>query len=461
MAMSEEQDTTARFAPERIVAPWFRLGSLERLQLKNGLKVVIVERSDLPIVSAQLQIRRGGAALPPEPAGLAAFTADMLDEGTETRSALEIAEEVEGLGATLTSSAGWDASTIEFVGLARHVPLLLDIVADIVLRPVFPPEEFERVRSERITRIVREGDQPAVLADNAFAEALYGSGHPYGMPPTGTREALESFGVGMVREFHRTHYHAGNATLIVVGSVDRSELEPILEEKFGEWRAAPVQERPLPDPSSPAGTVIHLVDKPGAAQSEIRVGELGVARATGDYFALTVLNTILGGAFTSRLNMRLREEKGYTYGARSSFAMRRGRGPFVAWAAVHTPVTASAVADFVREIGRLREEGVTPEELDRARNYVALRLPHSFESVEDVTERISDQLLHGLPDDFYRNYGRNVLSVTAAQVMESAKRRLHPDRLTIVVVGDVASIEGPLRELGIGEVRVLGSPSRD
>lgn len=423
--------------------------------LDNGLRVVLVERDALPLVSLELVFRGGASAHPASQAGLAALTADMLDEGTTTRTALEIADAVDLLGASLSSTAGYDASQLRLSVLRSRFEEALDILADVVMHPTFPDQDLERLRRERLARVVQRTDIPAALADDAFARVLYGEGHPYGVSLLGSRESLESITRDDVTAFHRARYAPGQATLVVAGDVGRAELDTLLADAFAGWSGRGVDPGPLPAAVAGGDRTIYLVDKPGAAQSEVRIGRVAVSRDTEAYYPLNVLNTVLGGSFTSRLNGKLREEKGYTYGAGSYFDMRRGPGPFEASAAVATTVTDSALVDFVTEIERMAEEPVPPEELSRARNYLALRLPQRFESLDDVVRRLSELALYDIPLTFYEGYVDGVQAVGAPTVQRAADEMLRTGRMSVVVVGDRSVIEGPLEALGLGPVVVL------
>jgi zinc protease len=304
--------------------------------------------------------------------------------------------------------------------------------------------------------VVQRSDVPAALAEDAFAEVLYGADHPYGASLLGTKESLEALTRDDVAAFHRARYAPGQATLVVAGDVKRADLDSLLAGAFAGWTGRGVDPAPLAGSAPREGRAIYVVDKPGASQSEVRVGHVAVARDTDAYYPLTVLNTVLGGSFTSRLNAKLREEKGYTYGAGSFFDMRRAPGPFEATAAVATEVTDSAVVDFVREIERMSAEAVPADELDRARNYLALRLPQRFESLDDVVRRLAELVTYDVPLDFWSGYVAGVEAVDAAAVMEGARRMLDTGRTAVVIAGDRSAIEEPLKALGLGPVVVLG-----
>jgi zinc protease len=438
--------------------PSLALPEIEDYTLDNGLRVVLVERDALPLVSLELQLRGGASAHTASKAGLAGFTADMLDEGTQARSALQIAEAVELLGATLVSSAGYDASQIRLSVLRAKFEDALEVIADLVVRPTFPDGELERVRRERLARVVQRTDRPGALADDAFIRVLYGDDHPYGAPLLGTVESLEGITRDDVVEFHRARYAPGQATLIVAGDVAREDLDPLLINAFEGWSGPGQAPSALSTPPVAPGGTVYLVDKPGASQSEVRVGRVAVSRATDEYHSLTVMNTVLGGSFTSRLNMKLREEKGYTYGAGSYFDMRRSNGPFEASAAVSTVATHSAVTDFLAEIERLSVEPVPEDELSRARNYLSLRLPQRFETADDLVGALSGLVLHDIPIDFYEAYVEEVQGVDAQAVLSAARAWLAPNQLSVVIAGDRSEVEDALNGLGMGPVVILPTP---
>ncbi|MDQ3555466.1 MAG: insulinase family protein, partial [Gemmatimonadota bacterium] len=356
-------DRTA--VPEPGPEPTFDLPDVQRRTLTNGLDVWIVRQAELPLVTLRLVVNAGSVADPANQPGLASLTAAMLDEGTRTRSALEIADQIEFLGASLGTGAGYDASYVTLSTLARNLPAALEVFADVVTSPAFPETELERLRSERLTSILQGLDQPTVLASQQFTERIYGPAHPYGRPVEGTTVSVRGFQVPQMRRVHQTYYRPNNSSLIVVGDVSPEQLVPLLERTLGPWQRAEVPDIRYPEAPAPqAATRVYLIDKPGAAQSEIRIGHVGVARDNPDYFPLLVMNTILGGQFSSRINLNLREDKGYTYGARSGFSMRRQAGPFIASAGVQTPSTKESVIEFMRELQDIRaSRPVTDEEI--------------------------------------------------------------------------------------------------
>ena len=438
-------------------APSLRLPEIEKHRLANGLPVLLVEQHEVPVAVVNLLIRSGASSDPLAPrrlAGLAQLTVTLLSHGAGGRKALEIADEVDYLGATLATGAGWDSSAVRlFTPVARLQPAL-EIFADVALRPTFPGEELNRVRKEVLTGFLQERDEPSALASAASLRGLYGAAHRYGVDIDGDAPSVRAITRSDIEAFHQTHYSPENATCLVVGDVSAATVLPLLEKTLGEFRGPTPPAGEQADVPQVKRREILLVDKPGAAQSELRFSRIGAARATPDYFVLEVLNTILGGSFTSRLNDNLREKHGYSYGAGSSFALRRGPGPFVAAAAVHTEVTDQAVAEVVKELTRIRQP-VSAEELERARNYLLLGYPAEFETTSQIAAKLAELALYDLPDDFFNHYPERIRAVTVEDVERVARAYIDPERTLIAVVGDRKAIEPGLRKLGLGPLRVL------
>lgn len=436
-------------------APSLTLPNPVRRTLPNGMEVLYVPHGKLPVVHATLVTGGGTSDEPADLTGLAAFTAGMLDEGAGGRGALELSAAVSQLGARLSTGAGWDAAHVDLHVLSERLPEALALMADVAVRPDFPAAELERLREEELTDLSRGRDEPRVIAGNAFASLVYGPGHPYGRIPS--TDALRRIDRERLRAFHRAAYRPDVSTLILVGDVEPDALHRAVERAFGDWsgRAAEPAGRIAGDAPPELGrTTIYLIDKPEAAQSEIRIGHPGVARNHPDYFPLVVLNTILGGSFTSRLNTNLRETHGFSYGARSSFAMRRDAGPFMASAAVITAKTDSAVTEFFTELNRIRDEAVSTAELERAKSYVALGLPRRFETTAGVASQLADLQTYGLTVDFYNDHVERVMAVTAADVQRVAREHVRPDQAVVVIVGDLETIEPGLRALRLGPLEI-------
>jgi predicted Zn-dependent peptidase len=421
--------------------------------LANGMKVMYVRLAELPTVHATLLTRGGTADEPAASPGLASFAASLLDEGAAGKSSLEISDALDALGASLGVGAGWDGAQADLYVLRKNFPAALALMADVVTKPDFPEAEVARVREERLVALQRGKDEPGVIAGNAFQSLVYGAGSPYGR--FATTDATRAMDRAAVAAFHAAFYRPAETTLILAGDVSPEALHAEVERAFGGWRAAGA----VPAPVAPAArelgrTVVYLVDKPGAAQSEIRIGHPGVARSHPDYYPLTVLNTVLGGSFTSRLNQNLRETHGYTYGAGSSYAMRRGAGPFSARAAVVTAKTDSALVEFFKELNRIRDEPVSQAELDRAKRYVALGYPADFETPTQVAGQFGQLVTYGIAPSFFREFVPRVMAVTAADVQRVAREHVRPGNAVVVVVGDRATIEAGIRALNLGNVEI-------
>jgi predicted Zn-dependent peptidase len=436
--------------------PTLSLPTVQKRQLSNGLPVQLVELHEVPLVQVNLLVSRGSADDPSGRFGIASLTASMLEEGADSRSALEIADAVDFLGADLGTASGIDSTVVRL-----HVPVsrlgeALPIMADIATRPTFPSDELERLRQERLVGLLQARDRAPTIASIAFQRVLYGPTYRFGTPVFGTAATIKSFKTDDLRGFYASRFRPGNAALIVVGDVLPEKVMPLLETSFGSWKAegtGPAQAQ-LTEAQEPARREVYLVDKPGAAQSEIRTGWIGVPRSTPDFFPILVMNTILGGSFTSRLNMNLREKHGYAYGADSSFSMYVAAGPFTASAAVQSDKTTEALKEFFNELNGMLQP-VPAEELARAKNYVALRFPGGFETTGDISRRLEELALYRLPDDYYAKYVPNIQAVTAADVQRVAQKYIQPARFVVVVVGDLKAIEPGIRALNLGAVKVL------
>ena len=448
--------------PDLASPPALSLPPIVTRTLGNGLQVVVVEHHELPVADFALIVRSGAEADPAGHAGLATLTASMLDEGTTTRSALEIADAVAWLGADLGSFGGFDESRVMLHVPTAQLDSALALFADVTIRPSFPPADFDRLKQERLTALLQLKDRGPAIADIAYANIVFGREHPYGRPMPGTEQSVGRITRGDVLRFHRAFYRPNNATLIVVGDVQTDDIVRRVERAFGGWERATVPATRFPAARPAASTTVYLIDKPGAAQSSFRIGGVGAARSTDDYFALLVMNTILGGSFTSRLNQNLREEKGYTYGAGSSFALRREPGPFTARAEIVSAKTDSALLEFIGELRGILDT-VPQDELSKAKRYLQLQLPGDFETTRDIAGQLSPLVLHGLPLDYYDSYVQRIDAVTQEDVRRVADRYIDPSRLAVVIVGDRATIEPGLRALGIGDITIRdleGEPVR-
>lgn len=436
------------------------LPKIQRAALKNGLKVILVEYHQLPMVQFTLALSTGTTADPLGKAGAANLTMRMIDEGTEKRTALQISDELDFIGATLSASTNYDGSFVNLQTLKEHLSAALDIYSDVLLYSTFPQKEFDRIKKEALTSLIQQKDQPVTIANKVFAAKLYGEDHPYGRASDGSESSVNSITADDLKSFYNAYFRPINATLIVVGDVTLSQLVPMLERVLGQWEAKALAGPQIPPTRGETKAAIYLVDKPQAAQSQIRVGEVGLPRSTPDYFAVLVMNTVLGGGFNSRLNWNLREQKGYTYGTGSAFQFRKGAGPFTTFGGFRTNVTDSSVIEKLKEIKRLREEIVSESDLEFAKDFLTRSVPRTFETPGQIASQIANLVLYGLPDNYFDTYIQNIENVTARDVKRVAEKYLHPENMLITIVGDIANIRPGLEKIGHGAVVVCDSEGR-
>jgi zinc protease len=439
-----------------------RLPPTESSRLPNGITLDVIEMHKVPIVQVTFRIH-GGGRLDGDLAGLATFTADMLLQGAGTRDATGIAAEAAYLGATLSTDADWDYVIARLNTPRRTLGPALDLLADVTLRPTFKAGDVARERALRLADILRQRDEPGSMAILAFNALVFPEGHPYHRPRGGDSASTTRLDSVTVREFYARTFRPDQAELIIAGDITPDAARAEIARRFGGWAQSPRLPPRLPVPPAvprPGRRTIYLVDKPGAPQSVILIGAPGVARSNPDYPAIEVMNTILGGSFSSRLNQNLRETLGYTYGAGSGFVYRPVPGPFVASAAVRTNVTDSSLVEFFKELNAIRDTPVGDTELTRARNYIALGLPREFETTGQMASEIGDLLTFGLPTTYYNSYVRSVLAVTAGDVRRVARAYLDPARMDVVVVGDISAIRPGIEALGLGPISVRGLDGR-
>jgi zinc protease len=422
-------------------------------RLPNGLTLYLVEQHGLPAIAANLIVLRGSEANPPERPGLASFTAQMLDEGTRNRTALQIAADADQIGALLTTGSSADSSFVAVRTLKRNIDAAFELAADVALNADFPQNDIDRIRDDRLTSILQQRDNPNAVASKVFFDVLYGTSHPYGHIELGTEESNRAITRDELLEFRTLGYVPENAALIVAGDLAENELLELAEKHFGDWRANGTVGKP-PAATEDSSRRIVIVDKPGSAQTSLLVGHVGIARSNPDYVPVDVMNTGLGGLFSSRINLNLREKNGYTYGASSAFVYRRGPGPFLVRTGVRTDVTAAAVKEILYEIERIRSSPVTAEELERAQDAIARSLPALFETTPHAASSIGQLFVHGLALDYYRGLPAEVIAVTPAAVQRVAERYLRPEVLVVVAVGDRAQIESQLSGLQFGPVEI-------
>jgi predicted Zn-dependent peptidase len=438
-------------------APVLAVPAVRTGTLPNGVLLRVVEQHELPLVQVTLTVQ-GGSRLDGDLPGIATFMAGMLDEGAGSRDALALQGELAYLGATLSTTADWDRFTVSLKVPVRSLPAALELMADVVLRPTFRANEVRRQRDLRLTGLLQARDQPNTLASLAFNQAVYPATHPYARNQLGDSATVARYDSVLVRQFYQQTMRPDRASLIVVGDISEAQARSFFAQAFGAWRAtgtAPALPAAPDSVPHPATTRVWLVDRPQAAQSVIMVGWPGVERTSPDYPALQVMNTLLGGSFTSRLNMKLRETKGYSYGAGSGFSWRVVPGPFSASASVRTNVTDSSLIEIFTELRGVRDELVPQEELERARRFVELGIPGTLESTSQVAGQMAQLATFGLTLDELPRLAASVRAVTAADVQRVARQHLTPDKAHVVVVGDLAKVKGPIEALALGTVTTL------
>jgi zinc protease len=430
-----------------------QLPTPQSFQLSNGLTVMLSPQPGMPLVSASLVVRNGGDANPIDAPGLASFSAAMLTQGTKTRTATQIPEEVAQIGASLTAASSMDSNSITTSSLSRNFPAALNLLADVALNATFPSEEVERIRTQRAADLIQQRSSPVAIANNVMAAALYGLEHPYGFAELGTADAIKRVTRDQLYDFWRRQFVPNNAALIVSGAITLPELRRLAESAFGAWPKGTSVAPKLGD-SALGQPRLVVVDRPGSPQTQLRVATIGAPRSSPDYMALRVMNAILGGLFSSRINLNLREAHGYTYGARSQFSFWRGAGPFAVITGVRTDVTAPAVREIVNEVKRMVATDVTVDELTLAKDAIIQSLPGQFETNEFTVGALSAIFVYGLPADFYSQLPARINAISAKDIQSVAAKYLVPEKMVVVAVGDAAQIRQPLeKEIAPAELR--------
>jgi zinc protease len=419
--------------------------------LPNGLTVYVVERHELPIVSAQLEILAGSASNPVNRPGLAGMTAALLTEGTSKRSAEEIANAASMLGSDLESRSDSDTARLGISLLSRNIGRGVELVADCAEHPAFPAADLDRIRANRLTALVQQQDNPMQLGMRAGALNLFGSQSPYGFDALGTAGSLKAITREDVTAFHSSHYGPQNGLLEFTGDVTPAQARKLAEQVFGTWSSHAAPATVPPAPAIPSRKIL-IVDKPGSPQTALLTFGIGIDRKSPDYPAVSVMNTMLGGLFSSRINMNLREEHGYTYGAFSLYRFYRGTGPFIAGAQVRQDVTAPAAEQLFKELDGIQTRPLTDAELRMAKDSIIRSLPGNFESAHDVNGQLANLWAFGLPLDYYTRLPAQIEAVTSAEAQAAAAKYVHPENLLVIAVGDKSKIETGLKDLKLGPV---------
>jgi zinc protease len=435
-----------------------KLPSLQKSTLSNGLKIVLAERHSAPVVNFTLLVDSGFSADPPEASGTDSFEQRMLEEGTPTRDSLKIGEELESLSANFSAIANLDYSLVNLNTLKSTMGKSLDIYADLILHPAFPEKEFQRLQKERLAGIKREKVTPVPSALRIVPTLLYGQGHPYAVPftGTGTESAVSKMTRADLSKFHETWFKPNNATLLVVGDTSLAEIKPKLESLFASWKAGEVPQKNVPHVDDPEKDVVYLIDRPGSGQSVIIGAQLAPPQKDPDAIALQLVNDIFGGNFSSRINMNLREDKHWSYGVRSLLPAARGQRPYISISPVQTDKTKESMVELVKEYKDfVSSKPITPEELKDEQDNATLALPGSFETDQQLSTGYGTILQYSLPEDYYNTFTEKALAVTPESANQIARKYVLPDHLIWVVVGDMSKVESGIRELNVGEVHKI------
>ncbi len=444
--------------PDEGTPPTVRFPELQKTTLSNGLSIILAERHAVPVVNFNLLVNAGYAADQFALPGTASLAMNMLDEGAGKRTALEISEALASLGANLNTRSNLDMSSVFLSALKRNLDASLDIYADVILKPTFPEKEFKRLQKEQLSRIQQEQASPVPLALRLFPALLYGKGHAYGTPLTGsgTAESVKQITRQDLIKFHRTWFKPNNATLVVVGDITMPELTSRLEKRFKGWKPGETPQKNIARVTLPPKPTIYIMDRPGSPQSLILAGHIAPPKSNPDEIAIEMMNQILGGQFIARVNMNLREDKHWAYGAYTFIIDARGQRPFLVYAPVQTDKTKESIAELQTELTDiLSSRPPTEDELKRVKKNAVLKLPGSWETSNEIAGAIAEMVRFGYPDDYYQTYSERVRSVNLEEVTKAAQTVLHPNSLVWIVVGDREKIESGLKELGIGEVHLI------
>ncbi len=452
-APSAQQSLDRKKVPAAGKTPELRVPAWTKTTLANGAELLLSEKHDLPLIAFSITFLGGADQF--EPAGkqsVASLTAALLSEGTKTRDAEALSNALQLLGTAINASVAGESGSISFRSTAAKFPATLDILADILVNPTFPENGLERLKGQRLVQLTQARAQPAAIANRVFPRIVYGNEHPYGRVVT--EDTLKGVTRADIVAFHKAYYQPGRALVTVVGDTTTAAAKPIIEKALAAWtRGGEKPSFTFPAVAEPKATTIFLVDKPGAAQSTFAIGRPGPPRNTPDFFALQVMNTMLGGMFQSRLNANIREEKGYSYGVTSNFGYGKGPGPFRTGGDIVTEKSDAALVEFMKELkGILGARPITDDELSVAKDALIQRLPGTFASVSSINSALTTLWVQSLPDDYYQQYAKRIAAVTKDDVLRVAKQYVTVDKLAIVIVGDRKVIEAPLKATGIAPI---------
>lgn len=432
----------------------------ERRHLENGMELIVAPVAKLPVVTVAILVDAGAVCDPSGREGTAQLVAKLLLEGTEKSDGAELTERFERLGASIDAQADWDAASITLTALSEHLPAAFDLLGEVLRTPAFRVREVERLKAERIAELLQLRAEPRGLADELFSKFVYSPSSRYARPEGGDERSVDAIDREQIVSFYESRYLPGATTVIVAGDINSEDAEALTRRTLGPWARGAPKRVTADDLPAHHERGVHIIAKPDAPQSELRIGHVGIPRNHPDFFPVNVMNAVLGGLFNSRINLNLREAHGYTYGAFSGFEWRRQAGPFVVSTAVRSDITNAAAHEVLLEIDRIRAEAIFPSELSLATSYLDGVFPIRFETTSAIAAALAVLAIHGLPDDYYDRYRARVRAITTEQILEAAQRHLHPDSLQMVVVGDPAAVRAPLEAMNFGKATLydtLGS----
>ncbi len=452
---------TAAKRPAAGIPRDYSFPTIERSTLANGMRIAVAPMPRLPLVTVLVLVDAGASCDAAGREGAASLTVAALAEGTTRLDGATLTEKFESLGTGLSSGGDWDDATAQIAVTPERLETAIALLGEVLTTPAFSPKDVERLKAERLSELMQQQVEPRGLADDKFSEFLFVPGSRYAVPGGGSMASVRTLDAAQLRAFHAARYAPAATTLLFAGDVTPAAASQLAARAFDGWRGAPPPEVRVDDRVAVSGRQLHIVNKVGAAQSELRVGHAGVPRGHPDYFPIVVMNALLGGLFSSRINLNLRERNAFTYGARSSFEWRRGAGPFVVSTAVKTEVSSAAVREILLEIEKMRQEKVSAAELSLATAYLDGVFPIRYETTNAVAQAIAIAQVYGLGDDYYTRYRERILAITADDVLNAAQNFLHPEKLLTLAVGDAVAIRAPMEELGVGEATMHEAPAED
>ena len=462
--VSNEEGVDRSSVPVTETFPESKFIKFQKEALSNGLNLVVAKQENIPIVSFNLLLDAGYAADQYSAPGTSSMVMSMLDEGTEKLDALEISDRASEIGAIISSGAGIDTSSVSMNALRENLDDSLKLYSEIILEPSFPDRELERIRNQKLAQIQQEKNQPFGIALRVLPELLYGESHAYSLPLTGsgTEESVMQIDRQSLINYHNEWFKPNNATMIIVGDVEMDQMKPMLEKHFKNWKSGIVPEKDIADVSVAKSDSVYLIDRPGSQQSIVLAANIAPGKGDSDDLAIESMNDVIGGSFTSRINMNLREDKGWAYGARTTLLQTKGQRPFIAYAPVQTDKTAESIIEIKQELSEfLTTNPVTEDELQKVKDNNTLSLPGRWETVRAISSDLSQIITYGLPDDYWDTYTNKVRNLSSKKLQDAAEKAIKPDNLIWVIVGDLSEIEDKVRNLDFTQIKTLNADGKE